>query len=49
MDNGAARRVFERLGFTAEGVMRAFWPRDDASREDYVLYAITRGDWEARA
>jgi RimJ/RimL family protein N-acetyltransferase len=49
VDNTAARRVFERLGFTAEAVMRAFWPRDDGSREDYVLYAITRDDWDTRA
>jgi RimJ/RimL family protein N-acetyltransferase len=48
-DNAAARRVFERLGFTAKGVTRGFWPRDDGPREDYVLYAITRSDWEARA
>jgi RimJ/RimL family protein N-acetyltransferase len=44
LENVAMRRVFERLGFTEEGVMRAFMPTPDG-REDYVLYAITREDW----
>ena len=39
--NEAARRMFERLGFREEGVMRAFMPAD-GSRDDYVLTAITR-------
>ena len=41
--NEAARRMFERLGFREEGVMRAFMPAD-GSRDDYVLTAITRAD-----
>jgi len=44
LDNRPMRRVFEKLGFTEEGVMRAFMP-SEAGREDYVLYAITREDW----
>jgi RimJ/RimL family protein N-acetyltransferase len=49
LDNVAMRRLLERLGFTEEGVLRGFWPRGDGSREDYVLYALTRADWEATA
>jgi RimJ/RimL family protein N-acetyltransferase len=48
VENGAMRRVFEILGWTAEGVLREFWPGEDGSRADYALYAITRSDWESR-
>jgi RimJ/RimL family protein N-acetyltransferase len=48
VDNVATRRLLESLGFAEEGVLRAFWPREDGSREDYVLYAVTRADWAAR-
>jgi ribosomal-protein-alanine N-acetyltransferase len=41
VSNTAMRRVFERLGFVEEGVMRAFMPRADGARDDYVLYART--------
>jgi RimJ/RimL family protein N-acetyltransferase len=44
VDNEAMRRVFHKLGFGAEGVMRAFMP-SESGRRDYALYAITRGDW----
>jgi diamine N-acetyltransferase len=44
LENRAMRRVFEQLGFTEEGVMRAFMPTP-SGRDDYVLYAITREDW----
>jgi RimJ/RimL family protein N-acetyltransferase len=43
VDNAAMRRVFEKLGFTEEGVMRDFLPSGDG-RGDCVLYAITRRD-----
>jgi RimJ/RimL family protein N-acetyltransferase len=46
VENLAMRRVLGRLGYAEEGVLRAFWSRDDGSREDYVLYALTREDWE---
>jgi RimJ/RimL family protein N-acetyltransferase len=42
--NRAMRRVLEKLGFREEGVMRSFMPVGEG-REDYVLYAITRDDW----
>ena len=43
-DNLAMRRVLEKLGFTFEGIMRAFMPAGD-HREDFALYAITRAEW----
>lgn len=47
--NAAMRRVFTKLGFAEEGVMRAFMP-GPAGRDDYALYAVTRADWrETRA
>jgi len=46
VDNSAMRRVFEKLGFTKEGVMRSYMPAGE-SRDDYVLYAVTRADWTA--
>ena len=45
--NAAMRRVFSKLGFTDEGVMRAFMPTENG-RDDYVLYGVTRGEWLAR-
>jgi RimJ/RimL family protein N-acetyltransferase len=42
--NRAMRRVFEKLGYLEEGVMRSFMP-GVTERDDYVLYAITRKDW----
>ena len=38
LDNQPMRRVFTKLGFTEEGIMRAFMP-SEAGRDDYVLYA----------
>ena len=43
--NAAMRRLLERLGFTEEGTLRGFMPAR-GGREDYVLYALTRSDWE---
>jgi RimJ/RimL family protein N-acetyltransferase len=45
-DNTAMRRVLEKLGFAYEGTLRAFMPSENG-RDDYVLYAVTRSDWEA--
>jgi RimJ/RimL family protein N-acetyltransferase len=42
--NHGMRRVFERCGFTFEGVMRGFMPGGDGARDDYALYAVTRAD-----
>jgi RimJ/RimL family protein N-acetyltransferase len=40
--NAAMRRVFEKLGWELEGIMRAYMPAADGSRDDYALYAVTR-------
>jgi RimJ/RimL family protein N-acetyltransferase len=45
--NAAMRRVFERLGFAEEGVMRGFMPAP-GGRADYVLYGVTRAEWLER-
>jgi RimJ/RimL family protein N-acetyltransferase len=45
VDNAAMRRVFARLGFTEEGVLRDFLPSGEG-RADCVLYAVTRRDRE---
>ena len=45
--NAAMRRVLEKLGFTEEGTLRGYMPAREG-REDYVLYALTRADWEGR-
>ena len=39
--NAPMRRVFEKLGWEFEGVLRAFMP-DGAGRADYGLYSLTR-------
>ena len=39
--NAPMRRVFEKLGWELEGIMRAFMPTADG-RADYALYAVTR-------
>ncbi len=48
VSNARMRRVLERLGFTCEGVMRAFMPESpDNTRIGYALYAIIKDDWRA--
>jgi RimJ/RimL family protein N-acetyltransferase len=39
--NAPMRRIFEKLGWEFEGVLRAFMP-DGADRADYGLYSLTR-------
>jgi [ribosomal protein S5]-alanine N-acetyltransferase len=46
--NVAMRRVLEKLGFTFEGVMRAFMPVG-SGREDFALYAVTKAEWSSKA
>lgn len=45
VDNGAMRRVAERLGFGFEGVLRGFMPTSSGPR-DHAMYGMTRSDWE---
>lgn len=42
--NGPMRTILVRLGFQEEGVLRDYFPAGE-SRDDYVMYAMTRGDW----
>ena len=43
VENHAMRRVFQKLGFTEEGILRSYMP-SERGRDDYVLYAITEAD-----
>jgi RimJ/RimL family protein N-acetyltransferase len=43
VENHAMRRVFEKLGFVEEGVLRSYMP-SERGRDDYVLYAILDTD-----
>jgi RimJ/RimL family protein N-acetyltransferase len=45
--NRPMRRVLEKLGFTFEGVMRAFMPVG-TGREDFALYGVTKAEWHAQ-
>jgi RimJ/RimL family protein N-acetyltransferase len=37
-------RLFERIGFVREGVLRDMWPLEGLCG-DMVVYAMTRGDY----
>ena len=43
--NTAMRRVLELVGYAFEGVLRSYGPTPDGGREDYAMYAATRGTW----
>jgi len=43
IENTAMRRVFEKLGFAEEGILRSFMP-SERGRDDYALYAIVSSD-----
>jgi RimJ/RimL family protein N-acetyltransferase len=45
--NTPMRRVLEKLGFANEGTLRAFFPAE-GGRDDYVIYALTRSDWDGQ-
>jgi ribosomal-protein-alanine N-acetyltransferase len=45
VQNGRSQRAFERLGFTNEGVLRA-WQRHDDRPHDLIAYALLREDFE---
>jgi RimJ/RimL family protein N-acetyltransferase len=45
VENGAMIRLFERVGFVREGVLRDMWPLEGLSG-DMAMYAMTRTDYE---
>ncbi len=45
--NPRARRVYERAGFEAEGVLRGALPFDNG-RVDAVVMSLRRTDWESK-
>jgi ribosomal-protein-alanine N-acetyltransferase len=45
VNNQRSQRAFERLGFTNEGVLRAFMRHHD-ERRDLVAYSLLREEWE---
>src|SRR5215210_419789 len=47
VENRAMRRVFEKLGFTEEGILRSYMP-SERGRDDYVMYAITKAPRRGR-
>jgi RimJ/RimL family protein N-acetyltransferase len=47
--NARAQRVYEKLGFSRDGVLRQAYLAADGSRLDLTMMAITRPQWTARA
>jgi RimJ/RimL family protein N-acetyltransferase len=43
VENTAMCRVFEKLGFEQEGILRSFMP-SERGRDDYALYTVTSAD-----
>jgi diamine N-acetyltransferase len=48
VENWRARRAYEKLGFTHDGVLREAYLGPDGRRRDLALMAITRPEWMAR-
>lgn len=44
-DNAPAQAMYERLGFTRDGVLREAYLAPDGRRRDLVLMALTRPQW----
>jgi RimJ/RimL family protein N-acetyltransferase len=49
VSNARAQRVYEKLGFTHDGVAREAYRAADGGRVDLAIMAITRSEWAARA
>jgi RimJ/RimL family protein N-acetyltransferase len=47
--NARAQRVYEKLGFSRDGVLRQAYRAPDGSRLDLTMMALTRPQWTARA
>ena len=48
VDNFRARRVYEKLGLTHDGILREAYLAPEGTRRDLALMAITRPEWRAR-
>ena len=48
VENFRARRAYEKLGFTRDGVLREAYLGPDGRRRDLALMAITRPEWMVR-
>ena len=46
--NARAQRVYEKLGFSRDGVLREAYLGADGRRRDLTLMALLRPEWEAR-
>ncbi len=47
-DNAPAQAMYERFGFTRDGLLREAYLAPDGRRRDLVLMALTRPQWELR-
>jgi diamine N-acetyltransferase len=47
--NERAQRLYEKFGFTRDGVLRQAYLGADGKRRDLTLMALTRPEWEASA
>ncbi len=48
VDNFRARRAYEKLGFSHDGILREAYLASDGTRRDLALLALTRPEWTAR-
>ena len=48
LENRRARRAYEKLGFSHDGVLREAYVTPDGARRDLALMALTRPEWTAR-
>lgn len=46
--NARAQRVYEKLGFTRDGVLRQAYRAPDGARLDLTMMALTRPEWEGQ-
>ena len=47
-DNARARRSYEKLGLTRDGVLRQAYRLADGTRTDLIMMAVLKNEWEAR-
>jgi RimJ/RimL family protein N-acetyltransferase len=47
--NARAQRMYEKLGFRREGLMREAYLGADGTRRDLVMMALTRPEWNSAA